>query len=264
MKRKVFKECKIEGCSREVDSKGLCQMHYLRQRRGETNMSPEKLNAKGIKRPPWKLNDPRYKNKGRLCDVPGCKQAFYAKGLCRKHWNSQHSKGFLACSVIFKGICKVAGCQERETYSGYCQLHYSRYKRNIPLDRPKGVKGKLNYNWNGGVANYPNHYQMKKNRKVVLKKANYICHYCGKKATEVHHLDLSKDNHALSNLVATCHKCNSRIRKPHTSKFKRMYGGSLMELAEKLGVSRATIYGLHKKGKLNRMFFDEEIQSVLF
>ena len=251
------KECKIEGCDKESKAKGLCFTHYDRQRRGETDMRPGCL--------PWKPDDPRYKNKGRLCDVPECKGKYYAKGLCHKHYASLQRKGFLACNVIFYGPCIVVECDRKAVGPhNLCPFHYRRKQDGIPLLKPKGVKGDLNPNWNGGVADYPNHYEMKKKRKVILGQAGYICHYCGKKATEVHHLDLSKDNHSLSNLVATCHKCNSQIRKPHTSKYKRMYGGSLNELADKLGVCISTVRCLHMQGKLNRAMFDREIQSVLF
>ena len=213
---------------------------------------------------PWKPDDPRYKNKGRLCDVPRCGGHFYAKGLCKKHYTRLINNGFLACRVYFNGECIVEGCDQKAVGPhNLCRFHYSRKQDGIPLLRSKGAKGELNHNWNGGVADYPHHHQMKKNRKVVLGQANYVCHYCGKKANEVHHLDLSKDNHSLSNLVASCHKCNAQIRRPHTSKFKRIYGKSLMELATELGKSSGTIVKLHYASKLTNCL-PEEIQAVFF
>jgi len=82
----------------------------------------------------------------------------------------------------------------------------------------------------GGVAEYPKHYLMKKNRLIILLK-NLRCEICGKPAVEVHHRDGSKFNHELSNLMASCHRCNSKIRfKPNNSKYRRLYGMSLREI----------------------------------
>jgi len=68
-------------------------------------------------------------------------------------------------------------------------------------------KGKLNPNWRGGIAEYFNHAFMKKQRLIILMQ-NPKCEVCGKVATEIHHIDKTKSNHKLSNLMAVCHKCN--------------------------------------------------------
>jgi DNA-binding XRE family transcriptional regulator len=55
---------------------------------------------------------------------------------------------------------------------------------------------------------------MRKNRLIIIKKVNYTCEICGKKARYVHHKDGTRYNHDLSNLQALCGSCH---RKVHSS-----------------------------------------------
>jgi 5-methylcytosine-specific restriction endonuclease McrA len=52
----------------------------------------------------------------------------------------------------------------------------------------------------------------KNQRALVLKRDEYICHYCGGQATQVDHVISRKQGggHELENLVACCASCNSR------------------------------------------------------
>ena len=213
----------------------------------------------------WNPNDPRFKNKGRLCDVPGCGKTFYAKGLCHTHHASLIRRGFLACSVRFWGNCIVSGCdKEAKGSHGLCGFHYQRKISGIQLEKPKGNNGPLNIHWNGGVSEYPNHYQMKKIRKVVLAEENYTCHFCGHPANQIHHLDHSKTNHVRSNLVACCHSCNIALAGPHQSKYTRAYGKSLKELSKQLGLYSYKITAMHRNGILRRALHVDEIEAILF
>ncbi|MCJ7747895.1 MAG: HNH endonuclease [Desulfobacterales bacterium] len=103
--------------------------------------------------------------------------------------------------------------------SGYCNTHHYRFEKGLPLDSPimKGVKGEKHWNWRGGASEYKNMYEMKKIRKIVLEEENYTCHYCGCYTDEVHHKDLSKDNHVRENLTACCRSCNLKRAKKHRS-----------------------------------------------
>lgn len=213
----------------------------------------------------WSEDDPKYKNRGRICDVPDCGNPFYANGICRKHYASLLRKGFLASRVFIPTACSVNGCKEMANGAfGFCKLHYSRHSRGVDLNRKKGVKGELNHWWKGGVAEYPNHYEMKKIRKIILEKAKFTCYYCGKPANEIHHKDLSKNNHSEDNLVASCRRCNRKRSKIYTSKFKRMYGKSLAQLASELDFSVSYICRMYKIGKLDQMIQPEEIKAILF
>jgi len=131
--------------------------------------------------------------------------------------------------------CKIDGCNRKYYARGFCYFHYRRFKKNQPMEGELNIKGERNPNWNGGISEYPNHSLMKRVRKEILKESNNVCHYCCGFANEVHHKDLSKNNHSKENLVACCRKCNSlpEHRKPHTSKYKRIYGYTAKELIAK-------------------------------
>jgi len=118
------------------------------------------------------------------------------------------------------------------------------------------TKGSANFMWKGGIAEYPNHYQMKKNRLLKLQQTKCQCEICGRRATCIHHKDGSKDNHDLKNLIVLCNSCHMIIdlkrgsRDGHTTKFIRKYGMTLKEMAEKLHTSETTIWQWHKKNIL--------------
>lgn len=234
------KKCSIDGCENNARAKGLCWMHYYRQIHGISDMRSGELPRK------WKPNDPRYKNKGRFCSVYGCNKPFYAKDLCRNHYELQRRHGRLIYKRdMAKPICSVEGCNEVVKVKGLCMFHYNRWRHGIELTRPKGIKGKLNPHWKGGVAAYTNHTELKRIRKEILAEANYKCHYCGKPANQVHHVDLTKWNHSKSNLVACCTSCNHKRSKIYTSKFRRLYGKTASELAQELGLCAPTIVRHH-------------------
>jgi len=236
--------CKIDGCNRKTWSFGLCGMHYMRQRRGEKDMRPERLSLK------WKENDPRrFKNVG--CSVDGCENKFYAKGYCRHHYhlNQYHGSPYYKKDTT-KPICKVENCDRISTVKGFCGTHYERYRQGTKIDRPIGNGGKLNCQWKGGISSYPNHYELKKNRLIVLKKANWICKYCGGKADRVHHRDKTKDNHAIENLAPSCAKCNSQRMNENRRFFIRDYGISMKKISKKFKLTRNEIVFLHDNDQL--------------
>jgi len=115
-------------------------------------------------------------------------------------------------------------------------------------------KGSDNPNWKGGIAEYPDHYLMKRIRLEILEEANYICQICGDRATEIHHKDLSKDNHSKENFLAVCHKCQMQFKKTYTSKYRRLYGYTVKELI-KLGIFKSWL-----DIKLNT----EQINSMMY
>ena len=113
--------------------------------------------------------------------------------------------------------------------------------------------GEKNGNWNGGISEYPNHYLMKKNRILKLKQTKGLCEICGRRGFQIHHIDDSKDNHSLKNLILVCWRCHCLIhcgRKNKTSKFIRLYGATLEKLSEKLKIPSGTIWKWHTENKL--------------
>jgi len=115
------------------------------------------------------------------------------------------------------------------------------------------TKGSANFMWKGGVAEYPNHYLMKKNRLIKLQRAKARCEICGKRARTIHHKDGSKNNHSLKNLIVLCLSCHRIIdlkkgnMEGHTTKYIRKYGLTLKEIAQKLHIHEVTAWNWNKK-----------------
>ena len=242
-----MKTCSIKGCPRPAKAKGLCRIHYDRTRRGSTDMRPEKMAC-------W---DTRQRPQHEPCKVEGCGKKYHALGYCRHHYENfqrtgSPTKNKYKDKTMVK--CKIDGC-ERKVSSlsryGMCAMHIARFRRGIDLLKPLGNKGEYNSRWNGGTSVYPNHYELKKNRLIVLNAADWKCSVCGQEATSVIHKDRSRDNHAVSNLEARCRNCIQRNRgKVKTSKFIRAYGKTIKQITEEFGLSNVTIIALHRKGKL--------------
>lgn len=138
---------------------------------------------------------------------------------------------------------------------------------NIPNENNKGEK---NGNWKGGVSAYPNHYKMKLARIEKFKLANGKCEICKKKANVIHHIDESKTNHNLDNLIVLCHSCHWVIHtsceisrpprkvdyqkyrlsgnwKRTTIDWKNEYGIKWVEISKNYGLSPYEVTKLRKK-----------------
>jgi DNA-directed RNA polymerase subunit RPC12/RpoP len=101
-----------------------------------------------------------------------------------------------------------------------------------------GAKGSKNGNWKGGVAEYPDHYQMKLIRKQRLIEESYTCQVCGKFAKEIHHKDETKTNHAKENIMVVCRSCHFRIfhRDRGQGRKKLLYSGcTIQQIADASG-----------------------------
>jgi len=122
---------------------------------------------------------------------------------------------------------------------------------------------------------YPNHYILKKNRKIRLEEEHYRCQLCKSDARLTHHFDENRSNHDPSNLVVLCQSCHmtyfhnpgrpkktkppkpAKIKKEPKlyqrkySKFFRVYGMTLKQISEHLNFSCSHIYDLYRQDKLN-------------
>lgn len=136
----------------------------------------------------------------------------------------------------------------------------------MAMNKYCGGKGSDNFNWRGGVAEYPNHSQMKRVRLKKLKQANYTCQECGGKATEIHHKDKTKILHTIDNLVALCHKCHLTVYHPEIfKKLKRppkYYGKfTVAEIAAEIKCSLTTVYN-QLSGKRKSLRYGSRIEQL--
>jgi len=179
------------------------------------------------------------------CRIKNCTNNYYAKGYCQNHYSAFITRGGYKYHK-----CKVEGCNKiLQSKSIYCSRHKERVEANLPTDLSVKfyAKREKNYQWKGGVSEYPNHYLMKKNRIVVLNKHPY-CEKCGIKATEVHHRNGNKADHRIENLMPSCHRCNCKIRfTPLKNKNSEIYGINLKEMVRKFGHNYYFYLNLHKK-----------------
>jgi len=251
-------KCEIDGCERVVRAKGLCSMHYYRKMRGITDTNPGRLEK-------WASRS----TKERFCSLLNCNQSYFAKGYCRNHYDLSRKNGFPGYrDKLPLQKCKAPGCDKIEKVKGFCIFHYSRYLRNVQLNRPWGIEGELNPRWNGGASQYPNHHLLKKNRLIVMERDKHTCFKCGNPTNQVHHKDHKKTNHSITNLVACCQSCNLKIawstrpkkrdvKKPKTSKFIRLYGRTIRELTKALNLSVDLVRQSHQKGELQGIVRNE-------
>lgn len=95
----------------------------------------------------------------------------------------------------------------------------------------------------GTASGYRKSGEMRDNRMRALVAADFRCTICHqRRATQVHHIDGSKDNHALENLQAVCRKCHASLpRTTTTSKYLRQCGMTLMQMVELSGKSYGTV-----------------------
>lgn len=63
--------CSLEDCNRDIETRGLCNMHYLRVKR---TGSPGEAVA-------------RRQPKAQSCDVAGCQRPVHARNHCRAHYD---------------------------------------------------------------------------------------------------------------------------------------------------------------------------------
>lgn len=188
------------------------------------------------------------------CQIQNCDKKYYAKGFCRSHYANYLRNGNpIPARIINKGsVCKVTGCHQPAKAKKYCNKHYSRILKNGDLEFHY-AKGDKNFRWNGGTSEYENSYLMKKNRLIKLKQTKRCCEICNNRGDKIHHTDYSKDNHALNNLLVVCNKCHAILHHRtgnKTSKYIRLYGMTLKQLAKKYGGSESKYCLYHQSGEL--------------
>ena len=63
--------------------------------------------------------------------------------------------------------------------------------------------------------------EFKKNRLIALKRDKGGCRMCSRNANQLHHLDFSKTNHSVDNLICLCHNCHRFVHDYNIKEIKR-------------------------------------------
>jgi len=107
--------CKIDGCDKPHNARGLCAMHYERWRR---HGDPEHVERIPVDK--------------RVCAVDGCDKPYHAQGLCGTHYQSWRRNRTLKARSPAQGtrICHINGCERLRYARGWCRMHYQRWRRH--------------------------------------------------------------------------------------------------------------------------------------
>ena len=129
------KLCTYEGCGKpslRKKKKGLCSMHYQRQKKGAD-----------MDRPP---RETRSAPADGLCEIDGCTNKYSGDGLCRFHYTRKRRDFPMGWPFGTQrgtppdGLCKVEDCEDKHHCQGLCAFHYSRQKDGVRFDRPRREK----------------------------------------------------------------------------------------------------------------------------
>ena len=132
---------------------------------------------------------------------------------CKKCGKTFSGRGKASVCGNCKYTCPKCGGKKRDKTSKMClNCKYERHGRLCT--------GEKSSSWRGGhsTERYGSGWTDTFKRKV-RKLAGYVCSECGKPQSEeagglklqIHHLDHSKDNHSLENLIVVCRDCHYAI-----------------------------------------------------
>jgi hypothetical protein len=112
-----MKLCEWPGCQRPHSAKGLCDLHYQRQKNGrEMDAIP--------------------RGSVEFCTWPGCGRRHSSKGLCGMHYRRQKTgKNMNGPAKIFR-FCEWPGCDRKHKARGLCEMHLDRHLRGLDMDAP--------------------------------------------------------------------------------------------------------------------------------
>lgn len=156
--------CSVDGCERQVQARGWCQMHYARwQRHGDPGDAAPRHTWQGIgcavdgcnraaaKRGWCGMHYQRWALSGAVgeadrkiavpyadapCNVEGCAKTPAARGLCPMHLERCKRNGTPGEAALRRVpsyhdvVCKVTGCDSPARMLGWCEMHYARAKKN--------------------------------------------------------------------------------------------------------------------------------------
>lgn len=182
--------CDIKDCNKKHFGKGYCQSHYM------------KLKFRWYSKA---ISLGTYKKVG-ICKIKECKRGHYAKGYCRKHYAILIRTGNpFPTNISNKNkICKAEKCNNFAHLKELCFSHYGKLRNHGDIYYKREYSTK---------SQYYKHSIMKEQRLKKIKLTKGKCEMCSKKGKEIHHLDLSNNNHSLKNLLFLCIICHRYVHK---------------------------------------------------
>jgi len=119
----LSKTCRVADCEAPVWSRGLCQFHDQRRRKGRDLTAPP--------RPKCVVAGKRLE-----CSVPGCGRGRIAQGMCEAHY-ARNKRGVSLTSPLRASQkkqrtrrCAIPGCASPHYAQDLCCKHYARRKRH--------------------------------------------------------------------------------------------------------------------------------------
>ena len=127
--------------------------------------------------------------------------------------------------------------------------HHSQESRKKMSEAHMGKQHALKH----GNSPYKKYHIMQKSRIALLKRTKGRCELCDNRGKHIHHLDNSRTNHNLENLMFVCQQCHSflhakfdkdgrHVKIKVNTKHIRKYGMTLEEIGKKFKVSRQSIH----------------------
>ena len=140
-------------------------------------------------------------------------KAWYA---ANKEHKAKYKKAYCGANkdriAEYKKAYRKANRERRNEY-------HDNYLLSLAEQNPDGYAsdesrcGENSSNWKGGGNPYRRPTEFRVNRLIVLNAAEWVCYECGRDANRAHHIDFSKDNHAIDNLLPVCRLCHEKIHR---------------------------------------------------
>lgn len=158
-----MRPCKFPDCPNDSRAYGYCQGHLM-QLKQKRMLAPLKYRRR----------------KAYICEVKGCNDKIYAKGLCEHHYNWEwlsKKRGYKTPDKKYisnkNKQCRI--CKKKAKVRGYCQLHYNRLKKygnpehdyyEVMEKKHKNILTQLNKLLSRGYSLYKASLEIEKNMGV--------------------------------------------------------------------------------------------------